>query len=296
MGHTKGEPERVAVILLNYCLEHDTADCIRSLLASDYPALTLVLVDNGSPDGSGERLRIAFPDVTYIQTGANLGYTGGNNAGIAWALEEGCDYVLVLNNDTTVDPRCVSELVETARRVPDAGAVGGKILFHDAPDRIWFGGGSFSRARALGLHRHEGELDPDPREETVQQVEFLTGCCMLLPSRVLREVGGFERDFFMYVEDLELSLRLTGVGYRLLYQPRARIFHRVPFQSRPIAPYQIVLRDRNRRRLVRRRYKGIDRIRFALFFYPSRVVRGAQYLVRRDLDRARAIWQGMTLH
>ena len=99
----------------------------------------------------------------------------------------------------------------------------------------------------------------------------------------------------MYVEDLELSLRIIQAGYRLLYQPAARLFHRVPFETRPVAPYQIVLRDRNRRRLVRRRYSGIDRIRFALFFYPSRVIRATQYLARRDMERARAIWQGMTL-
>ncbi|CAN5827818.1 N/A [soil metagenome] len=285
---------RVATVLLNLCAEEDTAACIRSLQAGDYPALEIVLVDNGSPDGSGERLREAFPEVAYLQTGENLGFTGGNNRGIERALAEGCDYLLILNNDTVVDPGCVAALVETARSTAQVGAVGGKILFYDAPERIWFGGGDFSRVRALGMHRLEGQPDPDPAEQGVREVSFLTGCCMLIPAAVLREVGAFEEDFFIYVEDVEISLRIAASGYRLLYQPAGRLYHRVPLEEPPIPPHKIVLRDRNRRRLVRRRYGRIDRLRFALFFYPSRLVRGAQYLLRGDRERAGAIWRGMT--
>jgi GT2 family glycosyltransferase len=278
----------VAVVLLNLCAEEDTAACIRSLRAGDYPALEIVLVDNGSADGSGERLRETFSGITYLQTGENLGFTGGNNCGIERALAEGCDYLLILNNDTVVDPGCVTALVEAAR------SVGGKILFYDAPERIWFGGGDFSRTRALGMHRLEGRPDPDPAEQGVREVSFLTGCCMLIPAAVLREVGAFEEDFFIYVEDVDLSLRIAAAGYRLLYQPAARLYHRVPLEEPPIPPHKIVLRDRNRRRLVRRRYGRIDRFRFALFFYPSRMVRAAQYLVRGDRARAGAIWRGMS--
>lgn len=291
---TSAEFPNVAVVLINLCAEDDTAACIRSLQASDYPSLRIILVDNGSPDGSGERLHALFPDVVYMQTGANLGFTGGNNLGLHRALADGCDYVLILNNDTVVDRACVTRLVEAAQADPRAGAVGGKILFHDAPERIWFGGGDFSRIRALGMHRSEGLPDPNPAEGTVEAVSFLTGCCMLVPASVLREVGVFEEDFFIYVEDVDLSLRIATAGYRLLYNPRARLFHRVPLESGPIPPHKIVLRDRNRRRLARRRYRPADRLRFALFFYPSRVVRAAQYLWQGDHERAGAIWRGMT--
>ena len=291
---TRAEAPSVAVVLINLCAEDDTAECIRSLQASEYPSLRIVLVDNGSPDGSGERLHALFPDAVYLQTGANLGFTGGNNLGLRRALADGCDYVLILNNDTVIDRACVARLVDVAQADDRAGAVGGKILFYDAPERIWFGGGDFSRSRALGVHRSEGLPDADPAEETVEEVSFLTGCCMLIPAAVLREVGGFEEDFFIYVEDVDLSLRIATAGYRLLYNPRARLFHRVPLESGPIPPHKIVLRDRNRRRLARRRYRPADRLRFALFFYPSRVVRAAQYLWQGDRERAGAIWRGMT--
>jgi GT2 family glycosyltransferase len=283
---------RVTAVVLNWCGEDDTAACLRSLLAGDYPRLDLLLVDNGSPDGSGERLRAAFPRAQYLQTGANLGYTGGNNRGMARALAAGCDYVLVLNNDTVVEPDCVRRLVEAATENPRAGAVGAKILFADDPARIWFAGGDLSRTRALGTHRREGELDSGGDGEGVQEVTFLTGCCLLLPAAVVREVGGFEEDFFAYAEDVDLSLRLAERGFPLLYQPRARLLHRISPVDEP-SPFAIRHGVRNRRRLARRRFGRAARLRFALFFYPTRLARAVGYLLEGDTPRARAVWDGV---
>jgi GT2 family glycosyltransferase len=281
------------VVVLNWCGEDDTAACLDSLLRTEYPALRILLVDNASPDGSGPRLHARYPDVPYLQTGQNYGYTGGNNRGIARALADGCEYVLILNNDTVVEPDMVSRLVAAAEAGGRVGAVGPKILYAESPDRIWFGGGVFSRTRAVGLHRLEGEVDADPAGGDAEDVSFLTGCCLLLPAAVAREFGGFEEDFFAYMEDLDLSLRLSEAGYRLIYVPRARMLHRIsPVDSDP-TPFQILHSVRNRRRLVRRRYGFLDRVRFALFFYPSRIVRAGTYLARGDTDRATAVWRGM---
>ena len=289
-----GAARTVAAILLNWCAEEDTRACLLSLQASDYPALRVVLVDNGSEDGSGERLHADFPEVTFVQTGANLGYTGGNNAGIRRALADGCDYVLVLNNDTEVDPAMVSHLVRAAETNAKVGAVGPKILFAEAPDRMWFAGGDFSRMRAMGFHRLEGEVDPDPQGGPVEEVTFLTGCCLLIPAPVAREFGGFEEDFFIYMEDTDLSLRLTTAGFRLLYQPAARMIHKISMtQGTEPGTFQLLLSARNRRRLARRRYGPWDRLRFALFFYPTRMLRLLRYLGRRDRVRAKALWQGL---
>lgn len=287
------QPAVIAVVL-NLNAEDDTAACLASLLASDYPALTVLLVDNGSPDGSGERLRQRFPAVAYVQTGANIGFTGGNNRGIEWALAHGAEYVLVINNDTVVDGHAVSALVEAASRGGRVGGVAPKILYFAEPNRIWYGGGRFVTAKALGTHLREGLRDDAHGDEAVERVSFLTGCCILLSATALREVGSFAEDFFIYVEDTELSVRLARAGYDLLYQPAARILHRIPPGRGRDGTFQIVLRDRNRRRLVRRHYRWPERALFAAWFYPTRLIHLARYVARGDLARARAIVTGMS--
>jgi GT2 family glycosyltransferase len=286
--------QRIAVVVLNLCNERDTAACVESLKRSDYPACEIILVDNGSPDGSGERLRESFPDLTFIKSAENIGFTGGNNLAIERALADGFEYVLLLNNDATVDADCISQLVGTAESQPRVGAVGAKILYFDAPDRIWFGGGNISRMRVAGLHRREGEFDEHHVAESLEEVSFLTGCCLLIPATVLREVGGLRPDLFAYLEDVEFSMRVSSAGYRLYYQPWARVYHRVPVVPGQPTPKKIVLRDRNRRRVARAQLKGLEKLRFSLFFYPTRVVLGLRYLLKGDRQRGAAIWRGMT--
>lgn len=283
---------RVVAVVLNWCNEAGTAACVDSLSIQDYPFLDILVVDNASPDESGARLRARYPDMLHERTDRNLGYTGGNNRGIARALEEGAEYVLVINNDTTLEPGAVRELVFAARSGPGIGAVGPKILRADAPHVLWFAGGTFDRRRAIGLHEGEGRPDANPEEHQPRAVTFLTGCCLLIPATVLREAGAFRQEFFAYVEDVEFCLRLTRAGFQLLYAPSARIRHEVPPAGTPPSPMQIMLRDRNRRRLVRLHYGAGERLRFRAWFYPSRLGRALQYLWRGDRARASAIVRG----
>ena len=149
---------KLTAVVLNWCGEEITADCLRSLLKSDYPNLHILLVDNASPDGSGEQLRLSFPEINFLQTGNNLGYAGGNNRGIEWALETNSDYVLILNNDTVLDPCAVSRLMDSANKSSErVGGVVPKILYYDEPNRIWYAGGEFSPLLGLGLHWREGD-------------------------------------------------------------------------------------------------------------------------------------------
>ncbi len=301
---------KVTAVVLNWCNEEVTRACLASLAASDYRPLAVLLVDNGSPDGSGERLREAFPEVDFLQTGANLGYAGGNNRGIVRAMEEGADFVLVVNNDIVLAPDAVSHLVRTAlggaeevrrslcgrlrRRGAKNGPVGGvspKILYHHDPARIWFGGGCFSPLRGLGLHLREGERD-DRLEEGPGEISFMTGACCLLSARALQEVGGFDENFFAYVEDADLSLRLLRAGYRLLYQPRARVLHHAPPPGTPPTPFQIRQRDRNRLLVMAKHYSPWQRFPFLARFLATRIALGVGYVLRGDRERVRALWEG----
>ncbi len=281
-----------AIVLTHGGAEEITAECIESLLRQDYAGLTVLLVDNASFDGSGERLRERYPRIEYLNTGANLGYTGGNNRGMAHALGRGADYLLVLNNDTVLEPDCVGTMMRSAASAERLGALTPKILYWDDPRRIWYGGGDYSFTRAIGSHRAEGQLD-DPREAArLDEITFATGCCFLMPAAVAREMGGFREDFFIYCEDVELSLRLNRAGYRMYYQPAARMLHRDKPRGSLTPPFATVQRDRNRRRLVREHYGPLGRLAFALWFYPTRVVRLGQYLLRGDLAGARAVVEG----
>lgn len=282
----------VWAIVLMYGGEEITAACIDSLLAQDYAALTVLLVDNASPDGSGQRLRARYPRIEFLNTGANLGYTGGNNRGIEHAVARGGDYVLVLNNDTVLERDCVSRLVDTAIREDRVGVVSPKILYFDDPTRIWYAGGDYSRVKALGRHRRELEVDTPDEGGRVERMTFASGCAFLMPAGVAREMGGFSEDFFMYCEDVELGLRLAEAGYHLYYQPAARVYHREPPRAPNPTAFQIRLRDRNRRRLVRKHYGLAERLMFAGWFYPTRMIRLSQYALRRDWKRARAIVAG----
>lgn len=285
---------RVVVVVLNWCRESDTVACLQSVLASDHDGVTPLLVDNGSPDGSGERLHRAFPEVAYLQTGENLGFSGGNNRGIAWALERGADFVLVLNNDAVLAPDCISRLVAAARATPRVGAVTPKILAFDAPERIWYAGGDASLVRLAGRHRRAGERDDAAKDPAAPEpVSFVTGCCLLLTPAALDAVGGFDESYFAYVEDLDLSLRLERAGFAALYEPRARCLHRVPPPADEPTPFQIAQRDRNRRRLAAARLSPARRLLFRLWYYPTRLVHLAHYVVRGDRARARAIVDGV---
>ena len=294
-------PVRVVVVVLNWCNAPDTAACLRSVAAAAAHArhqgveVVPLLVDNGSPDGSGAQLAAEFPDVHYVQTGTNLGYTGGNNAGFAWARQAGADHVVVLNNDALLEPECLVYLVRAVAARDRIGCVAPKILARTHPDRVWFGGGVLVRLRATGRHWGEGRRD-DPAADPPPGVEitFVSGCCFLLTRAALEAVGGFEASYFAYNEDADLSDRLVRAGYRIVYEPRARVLHPESPGRDALSAFEIVQRDRNRRRFARLRLTPTERLVFYSWFYPSRAVLAARYAADRDWPRAHAVVRGAT--
>lgn len=282
---------RVTAVVLNWCDAPATEACVRSLQTDGYPELSVLVVDNGSPDGSGSRLQQALPEVDFLQTGENLGYSGGNNRGIERALSDGADFVLVLNPDTLIERGTVNRMVETALETSGTGAVVPTVVRMDDPEEAWYDGGAFDPVRGLGVHWNGEEGAPGvvgPRDVT-----FFTGCSVLLSADALREVGGFPEEYFLYVEDAELSVRLVRGGWRIIHEPRVRVRHSVPPEGADPSPAQIRFRDRNRRRLVRQHLGGSRKMVFAAWFYPTRVLHLGRYLLRGDLTRASAIIRGM---
>jgi GT2 family glycosyltransferase len=271
--------------MLTYCNEEEAADCLVSLSKATYPALDILVVDNASPDGSGARLRARFPKVHHLTAPHNGGYTAGNNRGFEWVLERGeADYVVVLNDDTIVDPHCVERLVAAAEET-GAAAVAPQMFYHDEPHLVWYAGGSVSHTRIMCTHF--GENRPPAPAQKRMPVTFICGCCFLLRVNVLRQVGGFDESFFTYGEDLELSIRLGRAGAVMIYEPSATLLHRITRGASSTAR-QIRLRDTNRRRIARRHYGMWGRLRFAAWFYPTRLVHLGRHIALAEWDKARA--------
>jgi GT2 family glycosyltransferase len=218
---------QVSVIVLNWNRWQHTLACLESLDSLDYPDFDVVVVDNGSEDGSQARIEAARPDLTLLQTGANLGYAGGNNVGIGYALERGADYVWVLNNDTLVESGSLAELVAIAEANPPVGIVGSAVVNSLPQERktevaatayLWKG------ERMIGLAddtlKHRGQEDGLP-------VEGLAGTSMLLRASVLAELGGFDERYFHYFEDVELCERFRRAGWQIRYAQAARVWHEI---------------------------------------------------------------------
>lgn len=284
-------PRDTVAVVLHFRREAMTADCVAALLAQEGGAPTVLIVDNHSQDGSAGRLRTRFPDVPVLETGENLGYAGGNNVGVRWAAAQGARYVFVVNDDARPAPDCLARLRAHLEERPQAAAAAPTILHETPADVVWWAGGHFDALRCMGVHEGYGQrwtaTGAGPR-----RVGFVSGCAVLLRVAALG-AAAFREDFGAYLEDVDLSLRLQRQGGELWYVPSALLVHRVPFPEPEIAPWKIVLRDRNRRRVAAAHLQGAARGGFWVFFALSRSLRALQYLLRGDGARARAIVHGM---
>jgi hypothetical protein len=227
-------------IVLNWNGREETLHCLTSLRMQTEPP-TIVVVDNGSTDGTPDAVRAAFPETTVIETGANLGYAAGNNVGMRHALASGAEYVFVLNNDVTTEADCVERLVEACAHQADIAAVAPKSLGAAPANRIHFAGGSISgrgETHHIGLGRPDG-----PAFDAPCDTEWLTGCAVLFPRSALETIGLFDERFFLLFEDADWSLRARRAGLRLRYCPTARVRHigSVAFGGKASSSYQYYL-------------------------------------------------------
>ena len=219
----------VQVIVLTYNMREAVRRCLQSLRGLTYPNHKVVVVDNASSDGTEAMLRAEFPDLTVIQTGSNLGYTGGNNRGIECALAQGADYVLILNPDTVLaNPSFIEEMVAYAGAHPEVGIAGPRVFLREAgvvQNTVLFAPGLWRNLKHWVRYR----LNPrfaDLSGGEVIEAEVLNGVCLLIRAACLRQVGLFDENIFMYIEDAELDHRARRAGWRVRYLPIDSVIHR----------------------------------------------------------------------
>ena len=256
--------KKVYVIVLNWNGKEDTLDCLDSLRSTDYDNYQVVLVDNGSEDDSVRAVKENFPEVEVVETGKNLGFAGGNNVGIEYAVKQDADYVFLINNDTTVHPDYLKELVVVAESDAKIGAVGSKIMYHGEPERIWFAGGKINWLKNKGEHIGLDEIDKGQFDE-IKEVGYLTGCALLVKREVIEKVGVLEDDYFLYYEDADYSLRIQNAGYKTVYAPKSKIYHKVSRSTKPGSASYVYYHVRNG--LVNARRNGDISVKIAIYIF-----------------------------
>lgn len=226
---------RAAVVIPTWNGAHFLADCLGSLASQTYPA-QVILVDNGSTDGTVALVRGHFSNVTVLELGANRGFAGAVNAGIEEARRTGADYVALLNNDAVADSEWLARLIATAEAHPEAGIVTSKLLLSD---RVHIDStGDFYSSWGWAYPRGRDEADHGQYDAPEHREVFAgSGGASLFRMRMLDDVGQFDEDYFAYLEDQDLGFRAQLLGWRARYEPEARAYHRMMGTSARLAHF-----------------------------------------------------------
>ena len=277
---------KVGVVLLNWNGGEYTIPCIKSLLNSTVKPWRILVWDNASTDDSPDQIAEHYPEVKLIRSPQNEGFARANNCGAALLMQSGADYIWILNNDTEVEPKCLESLLMALDEMPQSAVVTAKIMYEEPHDVIWYAGGVCSRWSKMTRHYGEGDKDVGKYDRPML-VSFISGCCMLIRREKLEKWGLFDEFFFAYCEDTDFCLRLLAHGQQLVYEPSARLWHRVSASIQKntlgvaggrITPRQHYLTVRNQLYLIRRYSKnkwivGLGCVYF-IIFHELRILMG----------------------
>ncbi len=262
----RAQKPKVGVILLNWNGWEDTFACLDSLRNNEYPATKVMVIDNASDETPAKDPRLSYPDVDFIDLMENTGFAKGNNVGIRQALEQGLDYVLLLNNDTEVAPDFLDMLVAAAESDPAVGMVGPMIYYHGEPEVIWSAGGMVDGLRGDTHMVGVDEIDRGRFGQEPRPVDWVTGCALLVKRDVVEEIGMLDERFFAYYEEAEWCARARRAGYQILHEPRAKVWHKISRQSREASPIVNYYMARNRLLYLRLTRSGLIPWAYTLIF------------------------------
>lgn len=252
--------ESLYSVIVNWNLKEDTRICVASLFAAGAKAGQVVVVDNGSTDGSVVELCQRFGvSVQVLPSGQNLGYGGGANLGIEFALTRKAEWVLLLNNDTQVAPTFLVELEEAVTPDKQFAIFGPVILYSDVPNRISYFGDRLIAGSLATVSLYRDKEVPDQLPPLVP-VDFISGCAMLFRADVFKRIGLFDSSFFMYGEEVDLIWRARRAGYRLAVATRAKMWHEVSRSANLNERTTRYLRIRNQIRVYRKYSEGIQSV------------------------------------
>lgn len=274
------------VVVLNWNLPSDTLICIDSLLAAGLPLAQTIVVDNGSSDDSVAQFYDRFgSELAVIELPENRGYAGGINPGIEYALADGAEWVLALNNDTEVNADFFEQMGCEIANTPGYHLWSPLILYADDPQLVWSLGDNRLFGTLLTRDRWRNRRIDLSLPSTVP-VDFLTGCSLLVSRKVFEEVGMFDDSFFMYAEDVDFCLRVRSAGFRMACATRARIVHHVSRSSVDLPAKQRRWRTVNQIRVYKRNSKGLQRWFLMAFTGVRAIAMGVADIRKQNSFRA----------
>jgi len=216
---------KVSIIILNWNGLEDTVECLESLKKITYPNYEVIIVDNGSTGDDVRILREQYGDYVHIiANDRNYGFAGGCNIGIRYALDKGTDYALLLNNDVIVDREFLSKLVEAAERDHTIGIVGSKVYYYHHPNRIQFAG--VEMIWLLGHLEEYGEAEDVGQFDDIAERDFVYATSFLIKKAVIDKISLMDTYFFFYFEELEYCTRAKRAGFKVIYVPQSRVWHK----------------------------------------------------------------------
>lgn len=226
----------VGALVVTWNRRDDVLECLASLARNTYPRLRTYVVDNASSDGTSDAIRREFPDAVLIRSETNLGFSGGNNLGMERMLRDGTDSVFLLNDDAVIAEDGVSQLIEGGYGDTSIGVLASKIYLHSEPDVLWSTGGIMDPRTAVTTQRNYQEKDIG-QADSPNEIDYAVGCAMLVKSEVVKRVGALDTRYFMYYEETDWCHRIRGAGYRILYVPGSRVWHKVAPNGRGESAY-----------------------------------------------------------
>jgi GT2 family glycosyltransferase len=282
----------VVSVIVNWNGKEDLCECLDSLVHVEYEPFSIVVVDNGSSDGSVVFVSTHYPDVDIISLPYNRGYAFGLNTGILRALEKKADYIFILNNDTVIEPMAISKLIEVMESDNTIGIAAPKVLYYHKRTKIFsLGDRSYSW---LPLPIGFGYRKRDrPAYNKIMEFDYVTGCAMMVRSEVFHKVGLFDPSYFMYYEDADFCRRTREKGYRIVCVGHAKVYHKAAQSAGKSKEFFVRIRARNRARFYRRyRHGPHPWLTYAalwlLAFWHS-----LRYMARKEWELVIPYWKGL---
>lgn len=284
---------KIFIILLNYNNYRDTIECVNSIIENEKQIdFKIIVVDNNSTNDSVEQLR-QIKDIYLIESNENNGFANGNNIGIKYALGQGAEYILLLNNDTIITLNAISKMYKKVEEHQDIGIMGARIMYNEEPSKINCIGGKINWTKAVAVIEHKDEEYKEMKED-FKYTEFITGCCMLIKKEVIEKVGYLPEEYFMYYEDVDYCVQVLNNGFKLGICLDSIIYHKESAASGgKQSPFAIKWNTRNR--LIFMKKYLPKKLVTKLWFYLTRLIVGLKYIINGQKEEIHALIDGIKL-